>query len=160
MSRSRTAGCRIAGQGVDEQCQIFVGERVQHDVGPPLRVELQQLGSRQADDKHRDGADRSRKGSEELEQQRLGRMDVVDDDDERLFRGACREEGSNRPGRLGWRRCALCETKKLSDQRHDFAAGEVRFEQRKRLVPGVLDADSGELAYGLNDRPVRDALAV
>ena len=130
----------------------------------PVGTVLGELRPGEAEHHDRCIRDRRREAGEQVEQRRLGPLDVVDDDDERPGAGGGGEEVADRPGRLLRGRGAVGEPEQLRDRRpHDDAprrAVDARLDERPRLGGRVLVPDPGELAHDLADRPVGDALPV
>ena len=96
----------LGAQMLGERDRLVVGEGCQHGENGvrsrrrPRRPFLEQLGPRQAQDDDPRPAREARDVLQQVEQRRLGPVDVVDDEDERSL--ACKrlEESSKRPGGL------------------------------------------------------------
>ncbi len=155
---------RPSDQGVEQRVHPGVAERLEAHRHRPLGAALEQLRSRQAATQDRCASDHRREGREEVEQRRLGPLDVVDDHDQRTLGGRGRQELRDRPGSLFGGCRTLAEPEQLCDARRNHRpAVEGRqhvVEPRTRLGHRVVVVDSRKLAHDLSDRPEGDSFAV
>ena len=158
----------LAQELFDELRALFLRERLELDrrranaASTPARPGVEQLGPREAEDQHR-RAHPVRDVLDEVEQRRLGPVDVLEEEDQRLnvrdplhhlargpgdlLRAALPVERLHEPGR---------ETEDVRDR----VLGAALAELLERLLERVVVRDSGRGLHHLAERPVRDALAV
>ena len=125
----------LVRERVDELVRVVVAERLEHDERRararrrPGRPHVEEVGARSAEDEDRRAARRGGDVLDEVEERRVGPVDVVDDEDERPLRRERLEEPPERPRSLVGRAAAVA----LADRAGDEPRGEV----------AVLDAARG-----------------
>ena len=136
-------------------------QRLQGDDGAararrePPRAHLDELGAPEAQHQDRMGAGERSDVVEEVQERRLGPVDVVDREHERAAGGDALEQPPHRPERLvGLHRRAVAEA---DGAQHRARERLVAVEQRGDPGRGLLPAD---LAHDLRERTVGDVLAV
>ena len=145
-------------EALEQRSDLGLAERLEPHRHRPLRTSLEQLRPRQTAKQERCLADHAGKCVEEIEERRLGPVDVVDQHDERTLRRCRCQERRDRLRHLVRSRRPFAETEQLRKPRRNHRP--VRLQSRARLVDRVLVADPGQLAHDLRDRPERDPLPV
>ena len=164
----------------DELASRVLAERAEEDrrevaaPAAPGRARAAQLGPRRA---HEEQRPLRSVGEllEQVEQRRVGPVDVVDHDDERLALGEHREQRAPRAVQLDAERRRL-EPRELlvagveadrERERGGRRSGEIgqqlrgeRLDPRDRDLGRVVVGDAGDALQDLGERPVGDALAV
>ena len=97
---------------------------------------------------------------DELEEGRLGPVDVLEQDDERARRGELLEELASPPVELLHGERLLREPDRGRDAGGHVGVVVERGQLRVRLLRAVALGDPGGLADGLGERPEADAVAV
>ncbi len=97
---------------------------------------------------------------DELEQGRLGPVDVVEDEDERPVRSELLEELAGGPRQVLHRERLLREPDRRLHARNHVGVADERAELPARLLGGVFLDDRRGLAHRLSERPERDPVAV
>ncbi len=163
-------------QSTDQPRRVVVRERRQRDrrrvsrAAAPRRVELEELGTRGAEDDERNGSRPRDQVLDELEQRRVCPVEVLDDEDEGSLRRNRFEKGTPGGERLVAVRCGFAlggsnEPRELAfDPRPLGGAREERLDgcrelvARRRRVVGLENA--GVCLDDLAERPQRDAFPV
>jgi hypothetical protein len=167
---SRVLGdLRATEQVVYEVGHLVPGEGLQQDLGgvqlpaAPVRTELQQLGSRDTQEQERRITRPVREVLDQIEEVRLRPVDVVEHAHERTLVREVFEELADAPLAVlcGDR---LAPRQQSRDERHDAiailgAVGEGR-ELRACRREIVRAFHAGRLLHDLDEREIRDALAV
>ena len=156
-TRSRSSGASSCGERGDELVRVVVAERLEHDERRararrrPGRPHVEEVGARGAEDEDRRVARRRGHVLDQVEQRRVGPVEVVDDEHERPRRGERLEEPPERPGGLVGRAAAVA----LADRAGDEPGREV-------AVPVVREelVEVADVAHDVCERQVGDAFAV
>ena len=124
----------------------------------PRRTVVQELGTRRADEEDRRVPRQVGDRLDEVEQGRLGPVDVVDEDDERPLVGEVLQRATERPDELflGRRRLETDEADEAArDRRCLRQSGDERVDPLTLRLGGVAFLDAGRLPDDLGDRPGR-----
>ena len=141
---------------VEQQARLVLGQRLQHHpaarVRQPARPLVEQIGAREAEEQHGGAVNPAGEVLEQVEERRLGPVDVLDEDDERPAATELLEEAAHGPERLPARGgvCADCSE---HARRHELAVLGVA-HQLAHAVVATKRADH------LDERPERDPVAV
>src|SRR5262249_26864964 len=134
-------------------------------VATPARALVEQLRSGDAHEQDRKIAREFGDVFDQVEERRLGPVDVIYDDDERPCSRECLEQSAHGPQALlalASSRAAEPErvAKALDDQLGLLPPGEPRRDRRRGLLAGIPPLCARNLSDNLGQRPVGDALAV
>ena len=155
MSRER----RVARQALDELAAVVGVERCEVErVLREGRAQVAQLGTREREDQRGGAAAPRDEVLDEIEQRRLGPVEVVEDDEQRAFGGERLQEAPHRPERLlrGERRAeAQHPRERVSGLVVACHRGELGARDRRLVAVG--DPRAGP--QGLGDGQERGALA-
>jgi hypothetical protein len=150
----------LAGKRINEGLGLGLGQWLQNDrvvAHAPPRALLEQMWSRNAEDEHRRLGDPGAEILDQVEQRRLGPVDVFENDDERTLPGQSLEETPDRPEDLAGGRTALGSSGQLEHALRDGAGVRVVREQGgDRRVRPFWD----RLLDDLRQRKVRRSLTV
>ena len=108
-------GCQRVRQRIHKLVRVVVAERLEHDERRararrrPGGPHVEEVGARRAEDEDRRVARRGGDVLDEVEQRRVGPVDVVDDEHERPRGGERLEEPAERPGGLVGRAAAVLD---------------------------------------------------
>ena len=143
---------------LDEQCLVCLR---------PVGVPLGDLMPRGAEHEQRRRLDRFEEVVQEVEERRLGKVEVVDQHDDRLLRGDRLEEPAAAPHQLRDRELRGAQVHRRRDALHDplpfvgqRRATEEQVDPPRRDPRVVVARDASRLAHDLAERPEGDALAV
>ena len=126
---------------LDEPLRLVVRERLEEDgrrvalAAAPGRSRVEQLGPRHGHEQDRRVARPVGNVLDEIEQRRLGPVEVVEDDDERLLAARAPRAGDAQPRSLPRPRRCLGETDELGDARRHHRSIVVAAEGRPRSSP-------------------------
>ena len=148
---------QLGAEPGEQRLRITLGQRLEdNQVGAfvrsrPLGPPLEQLRPRRADQQHRRSLDPAQQVLDEVEERRLGAVDVLEDEHDWLLGGERLEQAPGGPEELVDRpgRVARERAKPFGDGLTVFGAGE-------RAVQAVV----AERAQNLDERPEGDAVAV
>ncbi len=142
-------------------------QRLQDDprlarTGGPLGLTVQQAVAGGAQQQHRRAGEGIDEVPDQIEQRRLGPVDVVEEDDDRSVGGKQLEEAADAPEQLGQLERGRAEPDRRGDGRqHRIGViTEQRGDAPDRQLGRIVVADPGGLAHDLGDRPERDAVPV
>ena len=153
---------------LDELRALLLGERLEldrrraHAPAAPPGTRVEQLGPREADDE--DGRPHPvGEVLDEVEERRLGPVDVLEQEDQRLHVGDPLHDLARRPRDL--LRAALSlerlhEPCRETENVRDGLLGAALAQLLERLLERIVVRDAGRGLHHLAERPVRDALAV
>jgi hypothetical protein len=183
LGERRDRECRVAGEATQQRRRLLRAERVQVD-GAALALSAEEarrlvfdLGPSGRDDRERHFCLVGEEIREQLEQRRLGPVQILDHNRRRPLRSEQLEDAAEPPVELGlgdlarrirpaWRRGNADQVGERGRDRPELVeiVGGERFEEgvellRARLAVVALQDPSGGLE-DLHDRPVRDALAI
>jgi len=160
-----------AGQSVQQRPRVVRPQRLQQHadgVGPaagPGRALLQQLGPGDGDEQDRGLVAALAELLDQVEEGRLGPVEVVEHHNERALGGQGLQQAAGRPGGLLDRGRVGLQPDQLPDPLgHQVPVGVAPVDQGGQLGPGrrrrVLQPDPGRLADHLGQRPEGAAVAV
>ena len=156
------SGTPAASDPSRQLLRIGLPERLEQDRRCPRRPFFEELGTREAE-KHDWTGCSVAKVFEQVEQRRLGPVDVLDDEYERPLAGNCLKQPSQRPKAVRDLHRVVVEADRRCDSRCDergiLQRGE-RGDLRSRSLRWIVSADVGEAPNKFADRPERDPFAV
>ena len=97
---------------------------------------------------------------EQVEERRLGPVDVVDDDHDRTVGGKHLEEPASAPEQLGQRELVAGEADGGGQPIDDLGVADQGLDLVERQLGRGVDVDAGSVPDDLAERPEGDALAV
>ena len=164
---ARRAG-ELIEQLLDELRALLLGQRIELDRGrahaapAPAGARVEELGPREAEDQDR-RANPVGDVLDEVEQRRLGPVDVLEEQDQRLYVGDALHDLARRPRDL--LRAALAlerlhQPGRETEHVRDGLLGAALAQLLERLLEWIVVRDAGGGLHHLAQRPVRDALAV
>ena len=124
---------------------------------------LEQVGPSRADEEQRRVVDRLRQVLDEVEEGRLGPVDVLEHDHPRSYPRERGEQSPRTPEELLDRKRLARQAERrrhARDGRGPFLLGHARLEARASRGGFVVLSDARGVAHYLGERPERDALAV
>ena len=138
---------RAAEQAVEQRVDLAVAERLEAHRHVPVGTVLEQLRPGEAEQHDRCVRDRRREAGEQVEQRRLGPVDVVDEHDQRPGTGRRGEEVADRPRRL---LAPSCVPSASPSSCAIFAATTVPVRRRRRRAPRCsARASAGECSSSI-----------
>ena len=168
--RHVAGGLRVADQIGDQLDRLGFGQRLQQDrrrvrdAAAPAGPVVTKLGPRLREDQDRGVPGPLGHVLHEIEERRLGPLEIVEEQEQRLTGGEDLEEPSEGPERLLDGRLRPREADEARHEVGDTLRALARpdhGEQFPLRVPGrVQDREPGRLTHDLDDRPERDALPV
>ena len=160
--RSQRLRDHVPALTCDQRFRVFRGQGLEQDGGrvrsrrPPGRADLEQIGTRQAEEQNRPAREAA-DILEQVEEGRLGPVKIVDDDDERPIAPECLDEPPNGPEDLFRPRVAVAEAHRTGDPVNDQLGALVICDELGERGAGAVSAD---LFDDLGERPVGDPFAV